>query len=170
MRFFAVVTVLLFTSLVGCTSKSNKEISEGAAYEKFKSQESDGKHFGVAVTPKGAMKISELTAKMKGQQKLSDVKVTGKVLEVCQNKGCWMTVQSESGESIFVRFKDYGFFMPKDLGGQSVVMHGEAFIHTVPVDELRHYAEDAGKTPAEIEAIKEPKSELRFMADGVVVL
>jgi hypothetical protein len=35
--------------------------------------------------------------------------------------------------------------------------------------DLRHYAEDAGASSAEIEAITEPKITYSFMADGVLL-
>jgi hypothetical protein len=60
--------------------------------------------------------------------------------------------------------------MPKDLSGKQVVVDGYAFIETTSVDILRHYAEDAGKSKAEIEAIKEPLRELSFEAAGVMIL
>ena len=42
-------------------------------------------------------------------------KITGKVTEVCQEKGCWMKIERENGEQLMVKFKDYGFFMPTDI-------------------------------------------------------
>ncbi|NJC25402.1 DUF4920 domain-containing protein [Neolewinella antarctica] len=94
----------------------------------------------------------------------------GEVTEVCQAKGCWMTINSGQEDEIMVKFKDYGFFMPKDISGREVVMNGMAYYQITPVDELRHYAEDAGKDAAEIAAITEPVKELRFLADGVKLL
>ena len=49
-------------------------------------------------------------------------------------------------------------------------MEGWAFREVTSVDELRHYAEDAGKSQEEIEAIQEPKDELKFLASGVFVM
>lgn len=93
--------------------------------------------------------------------------IRGMVGEVCQKKGCWMTVAASDDEDMMVRFKDYGFFMPFDLGGKEVIMNGIAYYEVTPVDELRHYAEDAGDSPEEIAMITEPKRELKFLADGV---
>lgn len=97
-------------------------------------------------------------------------KITGKVTEVCQEKGCWMKVEKTNGESITVRFKDYGFFMPKNIVGKTVVLEGEAKEKEVSVKQQQHLAEDAGKTKAEIEKIKEVKKETQFIAKGVLVL
>jgi hypothetical protein len=49
------------------------------------------------------------------------------------------------------------------------VFEGEAKVKTTSVAELRHYAEDAKKSKTEIMKITEPKRELTFVADGVIV-
>ena len=49
-------------------------------------------------------------------------------------------------------------------------MQGYAYRSVTPVDELKHLAQDAGKTQEEIEAITEPKEELKFLASGVLLL
>jgi hypothetical protein len=97
-----------------------------------------------------------------------DVKFKAEVNSVCQSKGCWMRVALGQNQAM-VKFKDYGFFMPKDLAGQEVIMQGKAFVAEVSVDEQRHYAEDAGKTPEEVLAITEPKKTLSFESSGVLV-
>lgn len=97
-------------------------------------------------------------------------KITAKVVEVCQEKGCWMKVDKGNGETLMVRFKDYGFFMPKNIVGQTVVLEGEAKQKEVSVKQQKHYAEDAGKSKEEIEKIKEVKKETQFIAKGVLVL
>ena len=83
-----------------------------------------------------------------------------------------MTVVSAADTSkvINVRFKDYGFFVPKDLSGAKIVMNGKAFSEMTPVEELKHYAEDAGKTAEEIELITDPEYQLKFYASGVKIM
>ncbi|MEP0211830.1 MAG: DUF4920 domain-containing protein [Cellulophaga sp.] len=96
-------------------------------------------------------------------------KFKGKVLDVCQSKGCWMKLDLGDGEQAMVKFKDYGFFMPKDITGKEVVINGKAFIEQMSVDEQQHYAEDGGATKEEIAQITEPKKTYRFEADGVLL-
>ncbi len=131
----------------------------------------DGKHFGNTIDAANAISYDELIGKMASTDSLA-VKVTGKVSEVCQAKGCWMTlVTDQPGQpAMRVTFKDYAFFMPKDLSGKRVVVDGYALMTTTPVDVLRHYAEDAGKSKEEIEKITEPKRELAYEAAGVLIL
>lgn len=74
-----------------------------------------------------------------------NVKFQAQVKEVCQNKGCWMKVELANGHETMVRFKDYGFFVPKDIAGSIVTMEGVAFLKTMTAEEQLHMAEDAGK-------------------------
>jgi hypothetical protein len=98
-----------------------------------------------------------------------NTKMVAKVDAVCQAKGCWMTLNLEDGNQVMVKFKDYGFFVPKDIAGKEVIVNGLAFVEEVSVDEQRHYAEDAGKSEEEIAAITAPKKTFSFEADGVLI-
>ncbi len=113
--------------------------------------------------------MPEMLTKMQSVDSLP-VKVKGTVESVCQVKGCWVNLRDEQAGDMFVKFKDYAFFLPKDIAGREVVMEGYAFRETTSVEDLKHYAEDEGKSKAEIDAITEPKEELKFMASGVVLL
>lgn len=132
---------------------------------------SANQYFGEKISPKDAISYDQLLQKLASQDKLT-AKVKGKVSGVCQAKGCWMTIVSEdaSKPSMFVKFKDYGFFMPKDIAGKSVIMQGDAFYETTSVEELRHYAEDEGLSKEAIDKITQPKKELKFLATGVILV
>lgn len=88
---------------------------------------------------------------------------------VCQKKGCWMQLDLEDDQVSFVQFRDYEFFVPMDAEGADAIVKGTAYKEEISVEELRHYAEDAGKSEEEIAEITEPKIELTFMADGVLL-
>lgn len=127
--------------------------------------------FGEAITSKGAVTYDQMLKRIEGKEKVK-VKVRAAVEDVCQAKGCWMNLVSakEGQGKMMVQFKDYGFFMPKDIAGREVIVDGYAYYEVTSVDELRHYAEDAGKTPEEIALITEPARKLKFMASGVLLL
>jgi len=72
-------------------------------------------------------------------------------------------------EQLFVRFKDYGFFMPLEGEKSDVIVHGKAFVSEISVEKLRHYAEDAGQSKEEIAKITKPQLQFNFEADGVFV-
>ena len=113
--------------------------------------------------------VDEAIARVKSDEEVQ-VKVTGVVESVCKKKGCWMNVNSkDASASLFVRFEDYGFFMPKDCEGSEVIMEDVVFKEVTSVDELRHYAEDEGKSKEEIEAITESEEKFKFTATGVLM-
>jgi hypothetical protein len=98
-----------------------------------------------------------------------DVKIEGEILSSCPMKGCWIKIRSEE-DTILVRFKDYGFFVPKNgIDGDRAIVNGKMSLETLSVEQLRHYAEDAGKSQEEINKIKDPQVSLTFLADGVYI-
>ena len=126
-------------------------------------------YFGSKISPDGAIPVTALKAKMGKNSQIDNIKVSGDIESCCQAKGCWMKIVNGSDPSIRVTFKDYGFFVPLDSGGKKAIMEGKAYMKVTPVDELRHYAEDAGKSKKEIAKIKKPKKELVFEATGVII-
>lgn len=97
------------------------------------------------------------------------VKFVTKINSVCKKKGCWMKLDLGNGETAFVKFKDYSFFVPLNADGSDVVVNGYAFIDVVTVDELKHYAKDGGKSQAEINKITKPEITYSFTATGVLI-
>lgn len=164
--FFALLLAAALTT--ACNSGVPSEAS--AAGEVPQEQLADNQ-FGEAIDAGGAISYDALLAQMQAQDSVA-VKVRGKVEAVCQAKGCWMNITADApdAEEMMVKFKDYGFFVPKDIAGREVVMQGYAYREVTPVDELQHLAKDAGKPQEEIDQITEPKVELKFMASGVLLL
>ena len=130
--------------------------------------QADVSYHGKKISEKGAIPATQLVTKMGSKDKMP-AKVEGTVEDVCKMKGCWIKVKTGDGQVMRVSFKDYGFFVPKDIVGKRVVMEGTAETTTTPVSELRHYAQDAGKSKEEVEKITEPEKALTFVSDGVIV-
>ncbi len=97
------------------------------------------------------------------------VKFRAEVQVVCKNKGCWMKVYLAPGEEAMVKFKDYAFFVPKDIEGKKVIINGLAYVAELSVEERRHLAKDEGKSNGEIAAIQQPKITRSFMAKSVLI-
>ena len=115
-----------------------------------------------------AITVSDLISALHKTDEMPVV-VRGEISEVCQAEGCWMKLNNEEGEDIFVKFKDHAFLIPKDLASHQAYVSGIAKKKIISVDEQRHYAEDAGKSKEEIEAITEEKTSLRIDATGVLI-
>lgn len=129
-----------------------------------------GDNYGAKVKPKGALALDEVAKKLEAGTKFPEVKIKAKVAEVCPKKGCWLKLDLADGSQAMVNMKDYAFFLPVAAIGKTVVIDGEALLKTVSVDELKHYAEDAKKPQAEIDAITAPRKEVKIIAKGIVVV
>ena len=146
------VVVMFLTLILGCKNETYKS-------------------FGAKIVSDDAIAVSSMLPDYKDLKTgdTLDTKITAKVLDVCQSKGCWMILDLGEEQTARVKFKDYGFFMPKDIKGKEVIVNGKAFANELSVDELRHYAEDAGKSKEEIAAITAPVKTYSLLADGVLL-
>ncbi|MEL7221537.1 MAG: DUF4920 domain-containing protein [Bacteroidota bacterium] len=172
MRAIGIILSLAIFMIGFATCQSTGGATEGKAVTVESDTQEEaviGTSFGADFSPASVVAFSDLNPQVPASDSVA-VMVQGKVDAVCQAKGCWMTMMSPAGEEMMVKFKDYGFFMPKDIAGREVIVNGKAYYETTSIDELRHYAEDAGKSEEEIQAITEPKQELKFYADGVILL
>lgn len=159
---FTLISMLLFSS---CKNENREDSS--AENE----QEIAYASFGERISAQNALSSEEMMAQYKNLKPGDTLELSfeGKVNSVCKSKGCWMELGLPEEENVMVKFKDYGFFVPKDIEEKEVLIHGKAFIAEISVEEQRHYAEDNGKSEAEIAEITEPKRTLSFLANGVLI-
>lgn len=118
--------------------------------------------YGVEVSPEDATPLENFLTEVNTEEAM--FKISGTVEEVCQSKGCWMTLRNEQNQSVRVTFKDYGFFVPKDIQGREVILEGTASVAELEEDVAKHYADDAGK-----EYDESMKQEVSIVALGVLV-
>lgn len=169
-NFIALLSLLLFT--FSC-QKENKtdEIIEVTEVQEMLNVD-DYESFGEFISTDGLITPEQMLEKYNSLAIGDSVSVTFRstVNSVCQQKGCWMKLDlADENAQSFVRFKDYEFFVPKDAAGADAIVKGVAFKSETSAEELRHYAKDAGKSEEEIAAITEPKIDLNFMAEGVLL-
>ncbi len=164
---YTFIALLAFT-VFACEPK--QESQENTNSENTETNLEEGwVYFGDTIDDKNIVSADEMMV-LVDESGVGNVKVEGTIEECCQKKGCWMKVKVEGmDDPIRVSFKDYGFFVPLNSAGNTVVMEGIAKLDTVDVDVLKHYAEDAGKSQEEIDAISEPEIKLAFEANGVMI-
>ncbi len=99
----ALIIISLF--ILGCTNKSaNIENQKDVAL------------YGEALQDGEVISVSALNERLAAVSSDSiSITVTGTVTDVCKNKGCWMKLDLENGETMHVTFKDYGFLFLKTL-------------------------------------------------------
>lgn len=156
--FILLVSIVL---LVGCKEVKKTE----------KTQETPYLSFGEKITEDNSISKEEMAKKFNNLKEGDTiaVKFASNVNSVCKKKGCWMKLDLGNEKESMVRFKDYGFFVPLDADKKDVIVEGRAFVTKISVDQLQHYAKDAGKTEEEIAKITEPEFTYAFEADGVLL-
>lgn len=159
--FFTAFTILIGTLSFAQTKSKAKETINTANYELF----------GEKFQPNKIISEKEMLKKYKNLKKGDTIVVQfqSDIKSVCKKKGCWMKMELSDKETSFVKFKDYKFFVPLNADGSEAVINGKAFVDVVSVEELKHYAKDAGKSKAEIDKIKKPEVTYSFTATGVYI-
>ncbi|MEM9687808.1 MAG: DUF4920 domain-containing protein [Bacteroidota bacterium] len=162
--------VLVFIVVMAFLSACKKDAKTTATTQE-ENKEMAYQAFGAEISSEKALTVSDVSRKyanLKDGDTVT-VKFKGEINEVCQKKGCWMTIDLDKEQTVMVRFKDYGFFVPMNAGAHETIVEGKAFVRETSVEELQHYAKDAGKSEEEIAAITTPKRELAFEASGVLI-
>lgn len=166
-----ILKILLLAIVVVFASCKNEKVKKEE--NKIEKQQVSYLYFGDTINDIGVITKNEMAAKYKSIKAgdTLDLKFATSINEVCKTKGCWMNVDlGDDSNDAFVKFKDYGFFMPMNSENREIIVNGKAFVTTTSVEELRHFAEDAGKSKEEIEKINEPKRTLGFVSDGVLMV
>ena len=96
-----------------------------------------------------------------------NVRIEGKIDEVCAKKGCWMILR-DGDASVRVTFKDYGFFVPTDTKvGSTVRIDANVLRETISEEMAKHYEEETeGGDP---DAITGPQEVVSVVATGVEI-
>ncbi|QAA80973.1 DUF4920 domain-containing protein [Aequorivita sp. H23M31] len=162
--------VLFILAVMGFVFGCKNEKTEKESFPENEEIAINYQSFGDSITDDAVLSKAEMTEKFKNLKPgdTLNLKFASDVKEVCQKKGCWMKLDLDDEEAM-VRFKDYGFFMPKDIAGQKIIVAGKAYVEEMSVEDQQHYAEDAGKTHEEIAEITQPKITYAFEANGVLI-
>lgn len=119
---------------------------------------------GVDVDAAAAVSVDEIVAAADTWSG-KPVTLKGTVKEVCQKKGCWHTIATaDPAVNVMVKDKEYQIFLPFDSAGKTAVVKGTFTAEMMPVDEARHFAEDAGRDPS---TITEPVKSYLVDAEGI---
>ena len=85
--------------------------------------------------------IDQVIKSLKKKNEIDRVTIKGKITAVCPN-----------------------------IAGKTILLDAKVTKQETSVKELRHYAEDAGKSKEEIAKITKPKVEIRVLANGIKVI
>lgn len=161
------ISIIVITlSLLSCQDKKQAETTindtkSGISYAAF----------GDSITVDNAITSAEMMEKFSTLKEgdTLNVKFKSSINSVCSEKGCWMKLELANENEAFVKFKDYAFFVPKDANDKEAIVNGKAYVSMVSIEDLKHYAKDAGKSQEAIDSIVAPKVTYSLMADGVLI-
>src|SRR3990172_4452094 len=100
---FSFISSFIFLFSISCTQTAEKDPGTGENTPKF--------IFGDSISEDGAIESIALLKTMGSTDSLN-IKVHGKITDVCQKKGCWMEMEIGEGKTMRISFKDYSFFVP----------------------------------------------------------
>jgi hypothetical protein len=158
--------ILSFASLIMFACNYNTSNTEAPKIE----INYDFEYFGATIDYRDGLNGEQFLSEFSKEEDSIYVKLQGEISTVCQKKGCWMNMALNENKELFVRFKDYDFFVPLNCSGREAVIEGWAYKEVISVEELKHFAYDEGLSEEEIDAITEPKETYSFMAEGVVIM
>lgn len=167
--FIYTLSLTIFVALIGCNGGHKEQRVDTSLNKKnsYQIEEAYGKQFEIGNSVYSVNQTSQLLE----SQDTVDVVLLANIESVCKMKGCWMnlvdTKSPNADHAFFVKFVDYGFFMPLDSEDYTVLVKGKAYKEITSVEELRHYAEDEGKSSEEIANITVPAEELKILSSGV---
>jgi hypothetical protein len=166
-RLYILIVGIVF--FISCQKNESNDISELNIENE---QELDSKlvsgKYGAEVVQNDILSPAEMVSEVE-KNGYFEGKISGTIKEVCTKKGCWLTMDLPSGETMRVTFKDYGFFVPTTSQGYPIILEGKAIMTETDVETLRHYAKDGGQNKEEIAKITSPKGEITFEAVGAII-
>lgn len=174
-KFYTMKKLLFLLAISGailaCNSQSEKHEKDSESMDSNQTIDEevlpDTGHFGASFTAENMLDMAGMEEAFAGQDSMTAI-VSGEVSEVCQKKGCWITLERSNGEMMRVKTMDQ-FFLPKNCSGKTAIIDGVVKRVVTPVEELQHYAKDAGKSEEEIAAITEDKHSIEMIASGIII-
>lgn len=82
--------------------------------------------FGQTFELDNAVPIDKVIAEMGDKDEL-EVIVSGKINKVCKHKGCWLTLETANGESVYVNVVDEAFSLPESIVNKNAKAIGKAY-------------------------------------------
>ncbi len=107
------LSIICISILLSCQKqKENQETSDVSL-----------SYYGEQIESTAAIEASSISHHMQATDSM-EMKIEGMITDVCKQKGCWMKVDMGGGQSLMVRFKDYGFFVPIESAGKMTIIDG----------------------------------------------
>jgi hypothetical protein len=160
MRSLSIIIILVF--LVSCEQTPQKVQPTGKP-----DQQSTG-NFGEKILADKAIAATDLINIFDASDTIETI-ISGNIIASCKHTGCWMDLDMGNGETVHVTFLDESFTIPLDAAGKNAVAEGTAIRELIPVETLKNYAREEGKSEEEVDAITVPVYAYEFIAKGILI-
>ena len=80
-----------------------------------------------------------------------------------------MDIDMGNGSAVHITFKDEKFTIPLDAAGKKSIAQGIAIRELIPLETLKNYAREDGKSEEEVALITEPAWNYEMIAEGVLI-
>jgi hypothetical protein len=146
----------------------------GQSTQQHEQEESSSKlpepgSYGIEFSAEETVPASELAGEFTNGNDTIITIISGHIVSSCKHSGCWMDLDMGNGQLVHVTFNDDSFTIPLDAEGKNAVALGMAVREIIPVETLRNYAREEGKSEEEVAMITEPTYEYDFIARGVIL-
>ena len=145
----SIAAITLFAAVTALAAEESPVIRLSQPVEQTADAESFGAPLDESVPQVSLQELVNAADEYVGQS----VRVVTRVAEVCQKKGCFFLAQ-EGSSILRISFKDYGFFVPTDIGGKRVTLVGELVARDLSAEEAVHYTDDLGGAAQPLKAGK----------------
>lgn len=123
--------------------------------------------YGDSIKEGNVLDLGGMQTIMQKAEKM-DMRLLGKVDNVCGKDGCCIMMKLENGKAMCVTFKNQAFVVPKSVIGKNIMLKGTAYRDTALIKKQHQYAISAGLISKQ--ETTQPTPELAFEASGVVIL
>jgi len=161
MKYLSLILVILIATACG-------NAPQQASHTKTEQTAASTGNFGNKFLTENAIPAVEVPT-MFTDADTSEITISGNIAASCKHSGCWMDLDMGNGEFVHVTFQEESFTVPLDASGKNAIAQGIAIRELIPVETLKNYAREEGKSDEEVAAIIEPVYAYEFIATGVLI-
>jgi hypothetical protein len=105
------IYILFAALLISCNSDPRKNLPATG-------------NFGTKVTENDAITVNDVLVKLNTENEFNAT-ITGLISEYCKGEGCWLTLENQGGEPLFVEVENKAFVLPHNITGKVAVVTGK---------------------------------------------
>lgn len=110
----SIVSILVYLCLTACNNDPRASLPTTGAW-------------GEPIETTATIDVKTVLQKLQAEQQIA-VTAKGTIVDFCKGEGCWLTLQNEEGDPLWVEIKDNAFVLPYHIDGKTATVQGIALI------------------------------------------